>query len=64
LIGEDLLVAPVVYQGKRERNIYLPPGSWRDHWSGKVHRGPLILENYLAPLDRLPFFYYQGAQDV
>jgi alpha-glucosidase (family GH31 glycosyl hydrolase) len=64
LIGKELLVAPVVHQGHRERSIYLPPGSWRDHWTGKVHRGPQVLANYPAPLDRLPFFYYQGDEDV
>jgi hypothetical protein len=57
LIGEELLVAPVVHQGQTERHIYLPPGSWRDHWTGQVHHGPQVLENYPAPLDRLPFFY-------
>jgi alpha-glucosidase (family GH31 glycosyl hydrolase) len=64
LIGEELLIAPVVYKGQRARDIYLPPGNWRDHWTGKVYKGPQVLEDYPAPLERLPFFYYQGDQDV
>ena len=60
LIGEELLVAPVVHEGRRARSIYLPPGTWRDHWSGEVHHGPQVLQDYPAPLERLPFFYADG----
>jgi hypothetical protein len=64
LIGEELLVAPVVHKGQRTRSIYLPPGDWRDHWTGKVYKGPQVLDDFPAPLERLPFFYFQGEQDV
>jgi len=33
LLGPDLLVAPVVMPGARERRLYLPPGRWLDWWT-------------------------------
>jgi hypothetical protein len=56
LVGDGLLVAPVVHKGKRERDIYLPPGTWQDYWSDEVFEGQSVLEKYPAPLDRLPIF--------
>jgi hypothetical protein len=56
LVGEHLLVAPVVYKGKRVRNIYLPPGTWQDYWNSELFEGPIVLERYPAPLDMLPIF--------
>ena len=35
LFGDDILVAPVVTEGAREREVYLPAGAdWRDAWTG------------------------------
>ena len=35
LFGDDILVAPVVTEGARERRVYLPAGAaWRDAWTG------------------------------
>jgi len=57
LIGDQLLVAPVVEKGARSRDIYLPPGVWRNHWTGEQFTGPAVLQAYPAPLDKLPFFH-------
>ncbi|MFN2281287.1 MAG: glycoside hydrolase family 31 protein [Anaerolineales bacterium] len=62
LVGDELLVAPVLYPRKRSREIYFPPGHWRDHWTGEVFSGPTVVRNYPAPLDILPFFIHQGAE--
>lgn len=59
LLGNDILVAPVVKPGARARDIYLPPGHWRDHWNGKVLAGDTVIIDYPAPLDTLPFFERQ-----
>jgi alpha-glucosidase (family GH31 glycosyl hydrolase) len=59
LLGNDLLVAPVIQPGARTRDITLPPGRWRDHWSGEVFAGETVLKDYPAPLDVLPFFERQ-----
>jgi len=56
LVGDSLLVAPVLYKGKRERDIYLPPGTWQDYWNGRLYTGPMVLEKYPVPLDILPIF--------
>lgn len=56
LLGDDILVAPVVQPNLRQRDIFLPPGTWKDHWTGKTFEGPLILRDYPAPLEILPLF--------
>ncbi|CAH1389043.1 unnamed protein product [Nezara viridula] len=56
LLGEDLLVAPVLEQGATSRDIYLPRGEWRDENTGKVYTGPTTLKKYPAPLEVLPYF--------
>jgi alpha-glucosidase (family GH31 glycosyl hydrolase) len=56
LLGDELLVAPVLFHGMRQRDIYLPPGTWQDHWTKEVFTGSILLRDYPAPLDILPFF--------
>ncbi len=52
LLGDDLLVAPVVQAGQRARDVYLPSGRWKDN-AGQVISGPALLPNVSAPLDTL-----------
>ncbi|KAJ2938463.1 hypothetical protein O0L34_g12903 [Tuta absoluta] len=57
LLGENILVAPVVENRARERDIYLPAGTWLVQ--GDPNRrleGGDWYRNYPAPLDTLPFF--------
>ncbi|MBN2044811.1 MAG: hypothetical protein JW757_07315 [Anaerolineales bacterium] len=60
LIGDDLLVAPVLEKGARKRDIYFPPGIWRDHWTGEVYEGPQTIEGFPAALDVLPIFHREA----
>jgi alpha-glucosidase (family GH31 glycosyl hydrolase) len=60
LLGDDLLVAPVVELGARHRSVFLPEGEWVDWWEGLRHRGPAIV-TVAAPLDRIPLFVRAGA---
>jgi alpha-D-xyloside xylohydrolase len=56
LFGSDLLVAPVLTEGAREREVYLPAGtSWTDAWTGQILDGGqrLLAE---APLARIPLY--------
>jgi alpha-glucosidase (family GH31 glycosyl hydrolase) len=54
MMGEDLLVAPVLTKGANSREVVLPPGRWRDA-SGVIHAGPVrIMVD--APLGHLPHF--------
>jgi len=50
-----------VHRGARERDIYLPPGKWRDHWTSKRYSGPQILKDYPAPLEVLPIFHREES---
>jgi alpha-D-xyloside xylohydrolase len=54
-LGEDLLVAPVLDPGGT-RDVYLPDGQWEELLGGKVHEGPDWLDDFEAPLDRIPVF--------
>ena len=38
LIGEDLLVAPIIY-GQTQRKVYVPQGCWVDYWTGEAIGG-------------------------
>lgn len=65
LLGEDLLVAPVLVEGAVTRAVHLPAGSWIHLWSGKVHEatgaGGLDLE-VAAPLGEPPVFVRAGSR--
>jgi alpha-glucosidase (family GH31 glycosyl hydrolase) len=56
MLGDKFLVAPVLQKGVVSRSVYLPGGTWVDFWSGDVYEGGKTLENYPAPLDKLPLF--------
>jgi alpha-glucosidase len=60
LLGNDLLVAPVVKDGEWEWSVYLPEGRWFDFWSDRAYDGgqSIIVR---APLDRIPLFVRGGA---
>jgi alpha-D-xyloside xylohydrolase len=62
LFGDDVLVAPVLEAGARERGVYLPRGaSWTDPFSGASHAGGQRLQ-LAAPLDRIPVLLRNGRQ--
>jgi alpha-glucosidase (family GH31 glycosyl hydrolase) len=56
LVGNGILVAPVVEKGMRKRNVFLPPGNWTDYWTNQRYQGSTVLEDYPASLDILPIF--------
>jgi len=60
LFGPDILVAPVAEPGVREREVYLPPGSWVDTATGMEHAGGRKV-TVAAPLERIPVFVRAGA---
>lgn len=61
LVGRDVLVAPVIRDGARNRGVYLPKGSdWIDWWTGARLEGGKS-HSIQAPLDRLPLFLRVGA---
>jgi alpha-D-xyloside xylohydrolase len=61
LLGADLLVAPVVTEGAREREVYLPAGAdWRDAWTGAPLPGGQWL-TAAAPLEVIPVYVRDGG---
>jgi len=59
LLGEDLLVAPVVQARRSRRSVYLPPGAWVRWWSGETMSGPALLD-VRAPIGEIPLFVRKG----
>lgn len=59
--GEWLLVAPVYTDTTMRNGIYLPKGKWIDYWTGTNHYGSKMLDEYDAPLNRLPLLVKAGA---
>ena len=60
LLGEKILVAPVVNQGATKRMVYLPEGEWYDYWTGEKLSG----ENWIirdAPIDVCPIYVKAGS---
>ncbi len=68
MYGPNFLVAPI-YQdtqmdtlGNDLRNhIYLPKGEWVDYFSGQIYEGGRIINNFDAPIWKLPVFVKNGA---
>lgn len=59
LLGPDILVAPVVEKGARQRRLVVPPGRWKGD-DGSVVAGPKSIE-IEAPLERLPWYRRIGV---
>ena len=55
MLGSRYLVAPVMYEGMRERDVYLPAGTWKDYHTGELLQGGKRV-NVPAPLDIIPVF--------
>ena len=60
MLGERLMLCPVVQAGATSRRILLPAGDWHDFWSGQSWQGPGEIE-YPAPLERLPILVRGGT---
>jgi alpha-glucosidase len=60
LLGDALLVAPVLDPGADRRAVQLPRGRWYDTVTEEAHEGPAqVLVD--APLSRIPVFARAGA---
>ena len=60
LFGDDLLVAPVLYEGANEREVYLPQGEWFDYWTGRRFAGGQTI-HLPVTLDSIPMFVRGGG---
>ncbi|MBQ5600055.1 MAG: glycoside hydrolase family 31 protein [Lachnospiraceae bacterium] len=60
MLGDSLLVAPVVEQGMMKKLVYLPEGIWYNFWTGEKLEGT----RYIicgAELDECPIFVKGGS---
>lgn len=55
VLGDDIIVAPVLEKGARTRKVILPQGKWIDEKGKKYNGGKKIIE-IDVPLERLPYF--------
>jgi alpha-glucosidase (family GH31 glycosyl hydrolase) len=55
LLGDDLLVAPVVEPGVTSVAVYVPQGEWIDAWTGELVVGPIVVER-TAEVGSIPVF--------
>ena len=60
MIGDALLVAPVVKPDVTRRLVYLPKGTWYDYWTNKKYEGGNTIA-VDAPLETVPMFVRAGA---
>ena len=58
MLGDEILVAPVVKKGARSRAVLLPAGNWKSD-DGELIKGGKIIE-ISVPLKRLPYFTKQN----
>ena len=60
LWGKEVLVAPVVEKGATTRELYLPPGSWHDFWTGeRIEGGRHVSRN--VDLETMPLYIRAGS---
>ncbi len=59
--GRDLLVCPVVEDGARVWDVYLPPGVWFDLWTKRRYEGGQTI-TVPAAVDTLPVFARSGSR--
>ncbi|CAH1780363.1 unnamed protein product [Owenia fusiformis] len=56
LVGNEILVAPILEKGSTTRDIYIPRGKWKDILRGDIITGPTNIKNYEVKLAELPYF--------
>lgn len=60
MVGDGLLVAPVLAKGQQARTVYLPPDVWYPWDGGPSIEGGVSVE-VNAPLEEIPIFARAGA---
>ncbi len=60
MLGSEVLVAPVLYENMREREVYLPEGFWKDLQTGESIQGGKRF-TVSAPLDKIPVYIKEGC---
>ncbi len=61
MLGDSLLVAPVLSEGAKCRRVTLPPGVWHDWWDESIYEGESVVEVAVG-LERIPVFVRGGRE--
>lgn len=68
LYGPSFLIAPIYKETAADEEgndirdgIYLPEGKWIDYYNGDVYEGNRIINNFDAPIWKLPIFVKSGS---
>lgn len=60
MLGENILVAPIVREGQVKRLVRLPKGTWFNYWTKeKIEGGGYIIAD--APMDTMPIYIKAGT---
>lgn len=59
VIGNDIVVAPVLHRGHTSRDVYLPSGVWKDGIDGSHRKGNRWMHEYKVPIDKVAHFVRQ-----
>ncbi|MBC1376823.1 glycoside hydrolase family 31 protein, partial [Listeria sp. FSL L7-1699] len=60
MLGENILVAPIVREGQVKRLVRLPKGTWFNYWTKEqVEGGDYIIAD--APIDVMPIYIKAGT---
>lgn len=60
MVGDNMLVAPILKPDALRRTVYLPEGDWYDwHTNKRYHGGNVVSVD--APLERIPIFIKSGT---
>jgi len=60
LLGDAILLAPIVIEGAQTRQITLPEGIWYSFWDDKEYTGPIQFITEIYP-DTIPVFIRGGS---
>lgn len=60
LLGDHLLVAPIVERSATKRDVPFPKGRWLNWWTGEIVNGDQT-SSVAAPLDTLPLFLAESG---
>lgn len=67
MLGDSLLVAPMLEEGGQSRSVVLPRGEWYNFWNSSDHRNDFIFSNgpgkveIDTPLERIPVLVRAGT---
>jgi alpha-glucosidase (family GH31 glycosyl hydrolase) len=61
LLGDRVLVAPVLDSAATTKQVYFPTGNWYDYWTGSLAASGPSTHTVSAPLAHLPIFVKEGT---